>query len=43
MRTREDEGSVRWNWIAIFSYTASLALSVAIWRGLFLAVGHLVK
>jgi hypothetical protein len=32
-----------WNWVAIFSYTASLAVSVAIWRGVFLAVEHLVK
>ena len=43
MRFREQETDVQWNWIAIFSYTASLALSVAIWRGVFLAVGRLVK
>jgi hypothetical protein len=32
-----------WNWTAFFSYTASLALSLAIWRSLFRAVEHLVK
>jgi len=32
-----------WNWIAIFSYTASLAVSLTIWRGLFRAVEFLVK
>jgi len=31
------------NWVAIFSYTVSLAVSVAIWRGLFRAVQLLVK
>jgi len=31
------------NWIAIFSYTASLAVSLVIWRGLFRAVQLLVK
>jgi len=43
MWIRESETYVQWNWIAIFSYTASLAVSLAIWRGLFLAVGRLVK
>lgn len=43
MWTREIERCAHWNWIAIFSYTASLAISLAIWRGLFLAVEHLVK
>jgi hypothetical protein len=37
------ESEVHWNWIAILSYGASLALSLAIWRGLFRAVEHLVK
>ncbi|HEY1400187.1 MAG TPA: hypothetical protein VF953_01275 [Terriglobales bacterium] len=32
-----------WNWIAIFSYTASLVVSLAIWTGVFRAVEHLVK
>ena len=45
MWIRESEKciGVHWNWIAIFSYTASLAVSLAIWRGLFRAVEHLVK
>jgi hypothetical protein len=43
MRFRQQETDVQWNWIAIFSYTASLAVSVAIWRSLFLAVEHLMK
>ena len=43
MRFREQEADVQWNWIAIFSYTASLAVSVAIWRSLFLAVERLMK
>ena len=34
---------VHWNWIAIFSYAASLGVSLLIWRGLFRAVEHLVK
>jgi hypothetical protein len=37
------ENEVHWNWIAIFSYTASLAVSLAIWGGLFRAVQFLVK
>jgi len=43
MWARERESCVHWNWIAIFSYAASLAVSVAIWTGLFLAVEHLLK
>jgi len=43
MLIREDERSARLNWIAILSYTASLAVSLAIWTGLFRAVAHLVK
>lgn len=43
MRFREPETEVQWNWIAIFSYTASLVISVAIWRSLFLAVERLMK
>jgi hypothetical protein len=31
------------NWVAILSYTASLAVSVVIWTGVFRAVGYLVK
>jgi hypothetical protein len=43
MWIRESDTYVRLNWIAILSYTASLAISLAIWRGLFRAVEHLVK
>jgi len=43
MWTRQREKCAHWNWIAIFSYSASLAVSVAIWTGVFRAVGHLVK
>jgi hypothetical protein len=43
MWIREIERCVHWNWIAIFSYSASLALSLAIWRGLFRAAEHLMK
>jgi hypothetical protein len=43
MWIRESDRYVQWNWIAIFSYTASLAVSLAIWRGLFRVIEHLVK
>ncbi len=43
MWIHERETNVRWNWTAILSYTASVAVSLAIWKGLFLAVGLLVK
>jgi hypothetical protein len=43
MWIRENARDVHWNWIAILSYTASVAISLAIWDGLFLAVGRLVK
>ncbi len=43
MWIRESERRVHWNWIAIFSYTASLAVSLAIWGGLIRAVQFLVK
>ncbi|MGA7295009.1 MAG: hypothetical protein WBW53_12745 [Terriglobales bacterium] len=43
MWTQESERSVQLNWIAIFSYAASLAVSLAIWGGLFRAVQFLVK
>jgi hypothetical protein len=38
-----NERYVQWNWIAILSYTASLAVSLAIWDGLYRAVERLVK
>jgi hypothetical protein len=31
------------NWIAIASYAGSLAVSIAIWAGLFLAIHRLVR
>jgi hypothetical protein len=40
---RANEKLVHWNWIAIFSYAGSLFASLAIWTGLFRAVGHLLK
>jgi hypothetical protein len=43
MSIGESERWVHWNWIAIFSYTASLVFSLAIWRGLFRAVTYLIK
>jgi hypothetical protein len=43
MWTQQSERAVQWNWIAIFSYSASLAVSLAIWRELYLAVQFLVK
>jgi hypothetical protein len=43
MWIRESDKYVQLNWVAIFSYTASLAVSLAIWRGLFRAVQLLVK
>lgn len=45
MWIRESEGYkyVQWNWTAIFSYSASLVVSLAIWRGVFRFVGHLVR
>ncbi len=43
MWIRDGEKCVHWNWTAIFSYTVSLAVSLAFWTGLFRAVAHLVK
>jgi hypothetical protein len=43
MWIRESDRIVHWNWLAIFSYSVSAAVSLAIWRGLFVAVSHLVK
>jgi hypothetical protein len=43
MSLHETERSIRTNWIAVFSYSASLALSLAIWTGLIRAIAHLVK
>ena len=43
MRIRESESYVHWNWIPVFSYSASLVVSLAIWTGLFRAVQYLMK
>jgi hypothetical protein len=43
MWIHESETDIHWNWTAILSYTASVAVSLAIWKGLFLAVGRFVK
>ena len=43
MWIRANESDVHWNWTAILSYTASEAVRLAIWKGLFLAFGRLVK
>lgn len=43
MLTREGEIPVHTNWIAVFSYSTSLVLSLAIWGGVFRAVGYFVK
>jgi hypothetical protein len=43
MMTREGEIFIYTNWIAVFSYSASLVLSLAIWGGVFQAVGYLVR
>jgi hypothetical protein len=34
-RAGRTEKHVQWNWVAIFSYTASLALSLTIWTTVF--------
>lgn len=43
MWIRERNSNLQLNWIAIFSYTVSLALSLAVWRELFRAVQFLGK
>lgn len=43
MWIREGNEYEQWNWTAILSYTASLAVSLVIWRGLFLAVARLIR
>jgi|HubBroStandDraft_6_1064221.scaffolds.fasta_scaffold2454440_1 hypothetical protein len=43
MWTPEEQRCVHWNWTAIFSYAASVAVSLVIWRGVFRALGYLVK
>jgi hypothetical protein len=43
MILQEREWCVQFNWIAIVSHAASLALSLAIWVGLLRVVHHLMK
>jgi len=43
MLIRERERVLQLNWIAILSYTGSVAVSLAIWVGLFRIVEHFVK
>jgi hypothetical protein len=43
MSIEQRDRSMQVNWIAIFSYTASAGLSVAIWAGIFRLVSHLVR
>ena len=42
-RSQIRERLVQLNWIAILSYTGSLAISLAIWTGVFRLVGRLMK
>jgi hypothetical protein len=39
----EVDESVRPNWVAILSFTGSLAVSVGIWVGLIRVFGHLIR
>jgi len=39
----EREVRLRFNWFAILSYAASLAISVAFWTGIFRSVEYLVR
>ncbi len=39
----QQERPVHWNWIAILSFAGSVAVSLAIWKGVFLAAGRLLK
>jgi hypothetical protein len=43
MLIHKRERSAQLNWIAILSYTGSVAVSLAIWVGLFRVVEHFVK
>jgi hypothetical protein len=43
MATRDWQGSDHPNWIAVLSYTASLAVSVAIWGVVIRGVQYLVR
>ena len=43
MLVQEREPVLQLNWVAILSYTGSVALSLAIWVGLFRIVEHFAK
>ena len=43
MLVRESDQGFELNWFAILSYTASAAVSVAIWTGIFRLVAHMLK
>jgi hypothetical protein len=43
MATGDSEQCFRTNWVAVFSYAGSLALSIVIWTGVVLAVHRLVR
>jgi hypothetical protein len=43
MLIHERERYVQLNWTAILSYTGSLAISLAIWAGLFRVVEHFAR
>jgi len=43
MLIQERGRAVRLNWIVILSYTGSVAVSLAIWVGLFRIVEHFAK
>jgi len=43
MRIRETDPAVQWNWIAVLSYVACVAVSTAIWSGVIRGVQYLVR
>jgi hypothetical protein len=40
---RTEDQFVEYNWVAIFSYAASVALSLAIWGGMYQALRLLLR
>jgi hypothetical protein len=43
MQTDRIRDSICLNWIAILSYSGSVAVSLAIWIGAFRVIGHFIK
>lgn len=43
MQTDRLQDFPRCNWVAILSYTGSVAVSLAIWMGVFRVIGHFIK